>query len=675
MSSRKSLFIHLFIAVLLVASIGLFAKQSQSATSTTDNLSRAFTETAPPTGPVRPVGEFEPASHVLIRYPLGIPLALVVHLSNTAQVITIVSSSSVQSQATSSFQSAGVNMANVSFMIAPTDSYWTRDFGPWFIFDGSDHLGVVDFRYNRASRPNDDAVPSAFASYFNIDYYGMSLYQTGGNYMTDGISTAAQTQIAYTENSNMSAAQIGAKMQSYLGITNYYVVQDPNDTYIDHIDCWGKFLAPDKVLIRSVPTTHSQYAEIEQTAAFFASQTNAWGYPYRVYRVNTPQNQPYTNSLILNNKVFVPIMSSTYDSAALQVYRDALPGYEVIGVTGGSAVWESTDALHCRTHEIPDQDMLFISHTPLHGTQNSSSSLDFTATIKALSMAPVYSDSLFVSYKINRGAWERLPLVNIGSSLFTAVMPAQAPGDTIRYFIHAADQSGRSISHPYFAALDPHIFYIAPDVVAPEIQHIPLTTITNQEQPIVFSSVVNDNFAVTSVTLECRIDDQPVMSFGFSNSLSDTWYCEYYTQFQSSDSVFSYRIVAADNSNPANISYYPSGDSWISVPIAHTANADEIIPAIAVALKNVYPNPWKPAQTNQVKFDYSAPAGAIVAISIYNVKGQKVAEIAGESKFSGMNRISWNGKCSSGNNATPGLYVVRFKLNDVLSTQKLIIVN
>ncbi len=30
-----------------------------------------FTETPPPVGPVRPVAEFEPASHVLIRYPWG----------------------------------------------------------------------------------------------------------------------------------------------------------------------------------------------------------------------------------------------------------------------------------------------------------------------------------------------------------------------------------------------------------------------------------------------------------------------------------------------------------------------------------------------------------------------------------------------------------------------------
>lgn len=95
-----------------------------------------FTETPPPASPVRPIAEFEPSSHVIIRYPLGIPLSLVTHLSNTADVICLVSSNSTMNSATTAFTNAGVNMDRVSFMIAATDSYWTRDYSPWFIFDG-----------------------------------------------------------------------------------------------------------------------------------------------------------------------------------------------------------------------------------------------------------------------------------------------------------------------------------------------------------------------------------------------------------------------------------------------------------------------------------------------------------------------------------------------------------
>jgi agmatine/peptidylarginine deiminase len=155
-----------------------------------------FTETNPPAAPVRPIAEFEPASHVLIRYPLGIPVALVAHLSNTAQVICLVSSTSQQNTATNTFNNGGVNMSNVSFMIAPTDSYWTRDFGPWFIMDGNDQVAIVDFVYNRP-RPNDNMIPQTFATQQNFTYYGMNVQQTGVNYMSDGINTAAQTTLLY----------------------------------------------------------------------------------------------------------------------------------------------------------------------------------------------------------------------------------------------------------------------------------------------------------------------------------------------------------------------------------------------------------------------------------------------------------------------------------------------
>jgi agmatine/peptidylarginine deiminase len=91
-----------------------------------------FVETDPPTGTPRFVGEFEPMQGVMIRYPLGIPTSLVVDLANNCHVYCVTQQ---QSSAQSSFQNAGVNMNNVTFINAPTDSYWIRDYGPWYIFE------------------------------------------------------------------------------------------------------------------------------------------------------------------------------------------------------------------------------------------------------------------------------------------------------------------------------------------------------------------------------------------------------------------------------------------------------------------------------------------------------------------------------------------------------------
>ena len=43
-----------------------------------------------------------------------------------------------------------------------------------------------------------------------------------------------------------------------------------------------------------------------------------------------------------------------YDERALAVYRDAMPGYSIVGILGKpDHPWYGTDALHCRTRGVP----------------------------------------------------------------------------------------------------------------------------------------------------------------------------------------------------------------------------------------------------------------------------------------------------------------------------------
>ncbi len=620
-----------------------------------------FTQTAPPFAPVRPIAEFEPASGVMIRYPLGIPTTLVVALAETADVLCLVSSTSQMNSARNTFSSAGVNMDRVSFMIASTDSYWTRDYGPWFLFDGAGEYGVLDFQYNRP-RPGDNLVPEIYANEYDLPYYGMNIKQTGGNYMTDGINTAAQTQIAYTENSN-NQSNVNTQMQNYLGITNYHVVQDPNNTYIDHIDCWGKFLAPDKILIRSVPASHPQYNAIEATANYFSQQICAWGYPYRVYRVNTPQNQPYSNSLILNKRVFVPTMNSSYDAAALQVYAQALPGYEIIGVPGSAYTpWESTDALHCRTHEIPDARMLDISHQPYFGDQNYSGEYVFSANIIAHSGAALNADSLFVAYRFNSSDWQYSMLSPTGGYGYQGFISGHAVGDTIRYYIQAADNSGRKRSQPDFAELDPHIFVVRGDAQAPVISHNPIETIGTEATFVVLAE---DESGIASVSLSYKIDDNPAYNQEMIYGGNNLYLYTLYPDFEQGDEHFYYQIKAEDSFG--NLSWLPAENQWYIANILPVSNPGDASVPIAQSLKP-YPNPVGRGQL--LSIDYQQDKAEAARISIYNLRGQLVYENAVTQK---QGTISWDGRDKSGQISTNGIYFLQFKSPSTERKCKLII--
>ncbi|MCB5255101.1 MAG: agmatine deiminase family protein [Candidatus Cloacimonetes bacterium] len=621
-----------------------------------------FTQTSPPISPVRPIAEFEPASDVMIRYPLGIPTALVAELAETANVLCLVNSSSQINAAQNSFSSAGVNLARVSFMVASTDSYWVRDYAPWFLYDGNGDYGVLDFRYNRP-RPGDNMIPQLYADVFDLPYYGMNLYQTGGNYMTDGINTAAQTQIAYSENSN-NQANVNSLMQDFLGITNFHVVQDPNNTYIDHIDCWGKFLAVDKILIRSVPPSHPQYSEIEAVANYFSQQICAWGYPYRVYRVNTPQNQPYSNSLILNRRVFVPIMNSSHDNAALQVYAQAMPGYEIIGVAGSAYTpWESTDALHCRTHEIPDADMLQVSHQPYFGNQDYSEEYALLAEIVAHSGAELNADSLFVAYKFNSSDWQYSLLSPAGAYNYQSSITGHAPGDTIRYFIQAADHSGRKRSQPDFAGLDPHIFVVEGDAQGPALDHEPITSIGKEEVTLIV--LAEDEAGISSVTITHKVDAGAEQSHQMIYGGNNLYLYSILPDFAEEDEYFYYQIIAEDSFG--NLSYLPAENQWYEASILPVSNPGDISVPQAPGLK-IYPNPL--GKGRLLSIDYQQDKAGAALISIFNLRGQLVYE---KELFAQQGVVSWDGRDKSGNLSTSGIYFLRFKNRDTERNCKLII--
>ena len=431
---------------------------------------RGFVETAPPSGEVRFPGEYEPMQAVMIVYPLGIPLELVREMAEDCKVITVVRSSN-QHYAEMDFESVGVNMDNVEFLNANTDSYWIRDFGPWYIFDGKEPA-IVDNKYNRP-RPNDDVLPAEFAEYWDIPMYGMNVVHTGGNMMQDGFGVGVSDDIVVKESvaQGITEEQVYERMKSYLGIDPYHVTIDPQGDYIAHVDCWGKFLAPDKIMLARVPESNPRYEYYEEVADYFATTNCVWGYPYRIYRVDIPGNgviSPYTNSLILNNKVLVPMGTySTFNEKALELYREAMPGYEVIGIENKSYYngWLNTDALHCRTRGVMDFDMLYIDHREvLFGEQEWQDSLAVVSKVIAYSGADLKQDSLLVYYSIDGGEYQTAnmkPTANADE--YVAYIKGYKENSSVKYYVFAADESGRRRQQPIFGNKDPHRFTFADD--------------------------------------------------------------------------------------------------------------------------------------------------------------------------------------------------------------------
>ncbi|MCK5774635.1 MAG: agmatine deiminase family protein [Bacteroidales bacterium] len=620
------------------------------------DVSKFFEITDAPEGPVNPVAEFEPMQGVLIAYPFGIPMNLIVEMSEVVNVTTIVANSSQENSVTTQYENAGVNMDHVDFLIEPHDTYWTRDYGPWFIRE-EDKVSIVNFTYNRP-RPDDDVMPINIAEMIGVDYYNMPVIHTGGNYMCDGFGIAAQTELVYEENT-MSDEQVDQNMQDYLGVTENYVVTDPMDDYIMHIDCWGKFLDHDKVLITEVPESDYRYDDYEAAAEYFASRNCAYGYPWEVIRVYGPGDYPYTpytNSLILNNKVFLPITGSTHDAAAIATYEAAMPGYEIVTLMAGSNGWLNSDALHCRTHEIADVEMLKITHIPMyHGDNVNYEPYYINAKVHAYSNQNLYADSVKVYYKINDGEYSFIVMENTDDENYTATIPASF-GDKVSYYIHAADESGRSENMPYIGAADPFVFTVLDGVfltLTPDTltygeqvltisntgtESIDILDITEQEDHSWFWSIASITPEITEYPYTINPGETVVVELGFSVSKEIVY-----------DSIL---VVTQDNTY---FSIVTGDDSVLADELTNTASQVQLLP-----------NPM----TGQGELIFNLNETATVVISIYNMQGQLIRNLENNRLSAGQHSYTWDGQDKDGLEIKNSIYFVSLQIDSKIITKK-----
>jgi agmatine/peptidylarginine deiminase len=430
----------------------------------------ALPATGPPPGQPRGIAEFEASIGALVRArPSGqfdVPYTLLAEIARDATLYIVCNGQQQANAITPALVGNGVDMANVEFIFSPSNSPWTRDYGPWLVEYGDRAAGVINFPYNRP-RPQDNQVPIATASYLGLEHFNLPLLHTGGNYMINGYGIAASDDLTYHENDCLTEPELLAHSEAYLGIHTYHLLDDPLNSWLQHIDTWAKFLGPDKIIVLQVPPSNSNYQDLEDMAAYFANQPGPYGRNFQVFRVFTPHNQPYANSLILNNKVLVPVNpdygTSCYQGA-LASFREAMPGYEVIGFPFNA--WWSQDALHCRAMQIADPELLRIVHQPYLDTLEYQPSYLFGALVYSLSAPQGWEETARLYFRLDGGDFQEVAMSAGPDGFFSAELSGLPPGSEVCYYLEAANNNGRLERHPYIGAPDPHCFVIGTSPVA-----------------------------------------------------------------------------------------------------------------------------------------------------------------------------------------------------------------
>lgn len=418
----------------------------------------------PPTTPVRILPEWQEIEGIVITWTSYLPiLRQIVDAAQEEATVWIIctDSNSVRSY----LQSGGVPLVNIQCMIIPFNSVWARDYGPWSVYTlTGDTLGIVDLKYNRP-RPLDDNIPVVLANRWSLPLYQAisgqdSLAHPGGNFIIDGLGTGFASNLILTENPWHTSQHIDSILLRYCGIQTGRMIKMTVLPYdgIHHVDMHMKLLDEETLLVGQYPTGVADGPQIEANIQFIQNNyLSGYGKPYKIVRIPMPPNSSgqyppassyytYTNSLIVNKTVLVPIYNFPLDTTALRIYRENMPGYSVIGIDCNQMI-SAGGALHCIAKEIGVREPVFISHSALRNTANTTQPYEIKAYIKTKS--GVASARMYWSTDTSSG-FNQVNMSNIGDT-FRANIPARPPGTKIYYYISASSISNRTVTKPLTA--------------------------------------------------------------------------------------------------------------------------------------------------------------------------------------------------------------------------------
>jgi len=419
----------------------------------------------PPSTPVRTMAEWEELDGIIMTWTsYTVLLRQIVDAAQEEGMVWIICSDS--NSVKSFLQGGGVPLFNISYIINSFNTVWSRDYGPWCVYTlVGDTLGFIDLKYNRP-RPLDDVIPVVLGNRWSIPVYQTiagpdSLAHTGGNFMVDGFGTSFRSRLTEIENSWHTTAHIDSILFRYCGIQigkSVSMTVLPYDG-IHHIDMHMKLLDEETLLIGQYPTGIADGPQIEANIQYIQNNyLNCYGRPYKIVRIPMPPNSngqyppissyfTYTNSLIINKTVLVPIYNFPLDTTALSIYRENMPGYNVVAFDCNQII-PAGGAIHCVTKEIGTTNPVLIYHARLQNTSDTINNYPVLANIKNR-----YGiDSAFVYWSTDTSlGYNRLIMTNSGGQNWTTSIPHQSAGITVYYYIRTRTSYGKYFSKPITA--------------------------------------------------------------------------------------------------------------------------------------------------------------------------------------------------------------------------------
>lgn len=302
----------------------------------------------------------------------GVYAEIIRVMASSEKVFICVNDSGMEDAARKVLKQNNVSSDRVIFHHIPTNSSWTRDFGPIFVRDVDRNLVITDWIFNSwgGKYPPwdvDDVVPHHVARIFKMPLVQPGIVLEGGSIDVNGKGTLLTTEqclLNQNRNPHLNRKQIEDYLGKYLSVTNVLwlkegIIGDDTDGHIDDI---ARFTDANTVVcVVEENESDENYEILKRNFEDLKTMHDQDGKSLNVIPLPMPDPviyegnrlpASYANFYITNGVVMVPTFRCSQDERAINILRELFPTREVVGIDCVDLVW-GLGTLHCSTQQQP----------------------------------------------------------------------------------------------------------------------------------------------------------------------------------------------------------------------------------------------------------------------------------------------------------------------------------
>jgi len=277
-----------------------------------------------------------------------------------------------------------IGLKNIDFNIIPTNDVWARDNGPIFVVNDDGDTAITDWTFNgwggRFPFDLDDKVPSIIGEQKDLCVFKAPMVLEAGAVEVNGKGTFLATRTSIIDdyrNPGMSQEDIEKTLSKYLGVKHFIWLTGAGrgecdqwgDETDSHIDIVARFSDESTVLYNWTNNiSDPRYRMLCKSLEELKSAVTESGMPLTLVPLPLPEiyqtsnmtdwrqsklaDAAYSNYLVANGVVLVPVYGHAHDDRALKIIAEHFPGREVIGIEVVALI-EHGGAIGCVTQPQP----------------------------------------------------------------------------------------------------------------------------------------------------------------------------------------------------------------------------------------------------------------------------------------------------------------------------------